>query len=276
MKIYIDILLVTNAIMTLIMLEAAGRVCHKVISPLRLLTACSVGGLSSLVMAIDSRGYFTAVLIVVIKLVSAVFTVLIAFGCKDPWQLLRYFIIYCAVDAVFTGIVVTLWQISGSKVIFFRNLTVYFDISLFKLALACGIAYGLLCLYENITRRCFNRVAKYEAIYENGGCIVKVPAICDSGNRLCDSFTGTPVVVFCCDRLFYHYDLDRDEPDPLSGFRLIPCSTVSGEGIIHITAAGSVKIIDDKDRVHNVRCYVGVKPSLNGKSRAIFNPALLG
>lgn len=153
MKIYIDILLVTNAIMTLIMLEAAGRICHKVISPLRLLTACSVGGLSSLVMAIDSRGYFTAVLIVVIKLVSAVFTVLIAFGCKDPWQLLRYFIIYCAVDAVFTGIVVTLWQISGSKVIFFRNLTVYFDISLFKLALACGIAYGLLCLYENITRR---------------------------------------------------------------------------------------------------------------------------
>ena len=248
MKIYIDILLVTNAIMTLIMLEAAGRICHKVISPLRLLTACSVGGLSSLVMAIDSRGYFTAVLIVVIKLVSAVFSVLIAFGCKDPWQLLRYFIIYSAVNAVFTGIVVTLWQISGSKVIFFRNLTVYFDISLFKLALAC----------------------------ENGGFIVKVPAICDSGNRLCDSFTGTPVVVFCCDRLFYHYDLDRDEPDPLSGFRLIPCSTVSGEGIIHITAAGSVKIIDDKDRVHNVRCYVGIKPSLNGKSRAIFNPALLG
>ena len=137
MKIYIDILLVTNAIMTLIMLEAAGRICHKVISPLRLLTACSVGGLSSLVMAIDSRGYFTAVLIVVIKLVSAVFSVLIAFGCKDPWQLLRYFIIYSAVNAVFTGIVVTLWQISGSKVIFFRNLTVYFDISLFKLALAC-------------------------------------------------------------------------------------------------------------------------------------------
>ena len=33
MKIYIDILLVTNAIMTLIMLEAAGRICHKVISP---------------------------------------------------------------------------------------------------------------------------------------------------------------------------------------------------------------------------------------------------
>lgn len=208
MKIYIDILLVTNAIMTLIMLEAAGRICHKVISPLRLLTACSVGGLSSLVMAIDSRGYFTAVLIVVIKLVSAVFSVLIAFGCKDPWQLLRYFIIYSAVNAVFTGIVVTLWQISGSKVIFFRNLTVYFDISLFKLALACGITYGLLCLYENITRRCFNRAAKYEAIYENGGFIVKVPAICDSGNRLCDSFTGTPVVVFCCDRLFYHYDLD--------------------------------------------------------------------
>lgn len=34
MKIYIDILLVTNAIMTLIMLEA-GRICHKVIRPSR-------------------------------------------------------------------------------------------------------------------------------------------------------------------------------------------------------------------------------------------------
>ena len=65
--------------MTLIMLEAAGRICHKVISPLRLLTACSVGGLSSLVMTIDSRGYFTAVVIVMIKLSCTALTVLIAF-----------------------------------------------------------------------------------------------------------------------------------------------------------------------------------------------------
>ena len=119
MKIYIDILLVTNAIMTLIMLEAAGRICHKVISPLRLLTACSVGGLFVACYGYrQQRIFHCSFLFVVIKLVSAVFTVLIAFGCKDPWQLLRYFIIYCAVDAVFTGIVVTLWQISGSKVIF--------------------------------------------------------------------------------------------------------------------------------------------------------------
>lgn len=276
MKIYIDILLVTNTIMTIIMLEATGRICHRVIKPLRLLAACSVGGLSSLIMAIDCGGYFTAVLIVTIKLACAALTVLIAFGCKDLWRLMRYFIIYSAVNAVFTGAAVTLWQFSDSKIIFYRNLTVYFNISLLKLAIACGVSYGLLSLYESVTRRCFNRAAKYEAVYENGGYIVKVPAICDSGNRLCDSFTGTPVVVFCCDKLFYHYDLDRDEPDTLSGFRVIPCTTVNGEGLLHITAAGSVKIIDDKDNVHNIRCYVGIKPSVNGKSRAIFNPALLG
>ena len=39
-----------------------------------------------------------------------------------------------------------------------------YGVSQKRLAVACGIAYGLLCLYENITRRCFNRATKYEAV----------------------------------------------------------------------------------------------------------------
>lgn len=275
MKIYIDILLITNGIMTYIMLCALCRIVHQRVKPLRMFAASALGGLFSLVIVINSGGFFTALLIVLLKLTGIAATLLTAFGLGSFYSRLRYFLIYLAVSTLFTGAAVTIWQLSKSKVIFFRNLTVYFNISLLDLVLSTAAAYGLLTVYEIITRKSFNRAAKYEAVYENGGYVIKLPAVCDSGNRLCDNFTGTPVVVFYCDELFYHYDLDRDDPETLSGFRLIPFSTVNGGGLIHITAAGSVKIIDEKDNIRTLRCYVGIVPSKGKKSRAIFNPVLL-
>ena len=97
---------------------------------------------------------------------------------------------------------------------------------------------------------------------------------CDSGNRFCDSSQGTPAVVSAVTGFFYHYDLDRDEPDPLSGFRLIPALLSAVRDYPH-NPPQERKIIDDKDQcTRNVRCYVGIKPSLNGKSRAIFTHLL--
>lgn len=46
MKIYIDILLITNGIMTCVYLEALCRICHRNIKPLKLFAACAIGGLS--------------------------------------------------------------------------------------------------------------------------------------------------------------------------------------------------------------------------------------
>lgn len=275
MKIYIDILLITNGIVTYIMLSALCRMIHRRITPLRMFAASALGGLFSLVIVINSSGMLSAVIIVTLKLAGIAAVLLTAFGFGSLYSRLRYFLIYLAVSTLFTGAAVTVWQLSKSKVLFFRNLTIYFNISLLELVIATAAAYGLLTAYEIITRKSFNRAAKYEAIYENGGYMIKLPAICDSGNRLCDSFTGTPVVVFYCDELYYHYDLDRDEPETLCGFRVIPFSTVSGGGLIHITASGTVKIIDERDRIRQLRCYVGVVPSRGERSRAIFNPVLL-
>ncbi len=275
MKIYIDILLITNGIMTCVYLEALCRICHRTIKPFKLFAACAVGGLSSLIIVIDGSSYFQSVGIIILKLAGIVLTLCTAFRFRSFYEWLRYFMIYCTVSALFTGVTVTVWQLSRSRIIFFKNLTVYFNVSILNLVLATATAYGLLSLYEIITRKSFNKAAKYEAIYENGGYILKIPAVCDSGNRLCDTFTGTPIVVFCCDELYFHYDLDSENPETLCGFRLIPYNTVSGEGLIHVTANGKVRIIDDRDNCKEVKCYVGVIRSQNGTSRAIFNPVLI-
>ena len=96
----------------------------------------------------------------------------------------------------------------------------------------------------------------------------------DTGNKLCDAFTGLPIIIFCCDEMYEHYGLDDKETGIRMGFRLTPYNTLSGPGLMAVTPKGTVKLTDDNGMEKEVRCMVGITCS-NGSSRAIFDPAVL-
>lgn len=275
LKIYLDVLLITNGIMTMVYIEALEKITHRKASALRFFAACCIGGIASLLIAVSGTTYFSAIVITLAKAVSIILILLTVFDYKNFWEFMRYLILYIVVCAVFLGITLVIWQISDSKIIYMHNYTIYFDISVFKLVVAVILAYILISLYEIICRKSFDKAIKYKAVYTLGNYEVKLPAVCDSGNRLCDTFSGVPVVVFYCSELYYHFDLDYSGYENMSGFRLIPYKTISGQSLIHVTTKGNVKIIDDENNEKQVKCCIGIVPSENSESKAIFNPSLL-
>lgn len=275
MKIYLDVLITVNFILTLIYLQTTAKLTHRRVRGRRLGAASLMGGLLSLVMVLDGGTFAAAVTVTVIKWVGTAMVLLTAFEFRGVWDYLRCLLIHIAIRAAYMGMIIVYWQLSDSKIIYLKNYTAYFNIPLVKLALAVICAYALLSLYEAIMRRVHNKSLSFKAVYQNGDNKFVLPAVSDSGNRLCDGFSGLPVVVFCCSEMYYHYGLDDFERGAKNGFRLTPYTTVADSGLMAVTNKGRVTITDNEGRSTEVKCIVGITRSDNTQSYAIFNPTLL-
>lgn len=275
MKIYIDILFITNFIITLMYIKGLAAITHISISKLRTAAAGMFGGSSSIIIIATPESFWAAVAVTLLKIAAVIITIIIAVGRCGIKRIIRYFFLYIAMNFIFAGCCVLLWEITGSKIIYIKNCTVYLDISLIDLTASVILAYIVIVIYDKIKDRSFTRSQSYKAKYKIGDYEITISAIADSGNALCDSFTGIPVVIFYCNELFEHFDLDEESKFTMNGFRLIPCTTISGSCLLPVTGKGSVEIIDKNNFSKTVKCYTGIARSGNNKSRAIFNPVLL-
>ncbi|MGN0622699.1 MAG: sigma-E processing peptidase SpoIIGA [Oscillospiraceae bacterium] len=275
MKIYLDVLFITNFIITLMYVKGLSAMTHTFISKRRAAAVGVFGGISSIIIVARPDSFFYAALISVIKIAASIITIIIAVGAIGIKRIIRYFFLYLAMNFVFAGCCVLLWEITGSKIIYIKNCTVYLDISLVDLMISVILAYIVIIVYDKIKEKGFARSQSYKARYSVGDYEITISAIADSGNTLCDSFTGIPVVVFYSNELFEHFDLDYENIFTLNGFRLVPCTTINGSSLLPVTAKGTVEIIDKNNFSKTVKCYTGVARSGNNRSRAIFNPVLL-
>lgn len=275
MKIYLDVLFITNAVITLMYLKGLSKITHSKLKNSRIILASLFGGISSLILIIETHSFWQAALITTLKLAAVSAEILIAFGFGSIKKLFRYSILYIILNLIFAGCCLILWEITGSKIIYIKNYTVYFDISLLSIILSVILAYGAITVYDLITNRNFRKSHCYKAKYRIGDYEITLPAIADSGNLLCDSFTGCPVVVFYCNELFDHFNLDYENQFSLNGFRLIPCTTINGKCLLPVTSKGTVEVVDNNHFSKEIACYVGIARSGSNKSRAIFNPSLL-
>jgi stage II sporulation protein GA (sporulation sigma-E factor processing peptidase) len=275
MKIYADVLIVTSCLVEYVYLHTAAALLHRKLRGGRVFAACLFAGVMSLLICADGGTFTGALVITLTKSAGIVITLLIAVKVRGFGDFIRCLAVFLTVRAVYTGLIIVYWEISDTKRIFVRNFTAYFDISLLKLAAALITAYILLTAAERVKQRFCAKTVLYEANFRCGDYEVTLPAVADTGNRLCDSFTGLPVVIFCCDDMYLHYSLDDPDGGMRAGFRLTPYSTIDGSGLIHVTSKGSVTITDNSGGCCEVRCCVGVKPSCQNRSRAVFDPMLL-
>lgn len=275
MRIYLDILIITNAVITMIYIKCISKITHTYISNTRLFLGSTIGGISSIIVILNSSGFVRSALITTGKFLIEALIIVVTFKCRSFKATVRYVFMYFLMDIVFSGICLIIWETTKSSVIFVKNYTVYFNISLIHMIIAVILIYVMISAYEWILRQRMNVTENYRAIYSIGDYEIELPAIADSGNKLCDTFTGTPVVIFCCSELFEHFNLDNEKLYLQSGFRLTPYTTIKGKSVIPITSKGNVKIADSKNNIKNVKCCIGVTRSDNRKAKAIFNPCLL-
>ena len=274
MKVYLDVAVITNTVVTLLCLEITAKLLRRRISNKRLFIASIVGGLMSLLIIVKTDSYPAAVAVTIIKFLGMPLVAVIAFRFKGFAQLIKCTAVFTISQFVYTVVVLILWDLSDSKLIYVRNYTIYFNISIMQITLAIILTYIILTLVE-VIRRTTESTGTFNATYSCGNYQLTLPAIADTGNKLCDSFSGESVVILYCDDLYYHFRLDMPDSLMTGKFRLLPFETISGSGIIAVTYMGNVVIANERSVYSELRCCIGIAKSEGKKARAIFNPEII-
>ena len=274
MKFYIDVLMLTNAVITLTYLKCIALVTHEKLLPRHEVTAAVISAFGSLIMLPEGSSFPASLALTAGKLALVTVIVTEAFRPRSAAALIGRTAAYLVCDLLFGGLCMAQVSLTHRRLLFVKNYIPYFDVTLPQLGVCCAGVYLAGVMVETLKRRSLARVQRYRAEYRLGAYSAEFTAIADTGNKLCDSFTGAPVVIFRSDELYTRFALDRPEQLLFYGFRPIPFETVSGHGLIYVTSRGSVTISCPGMR-KQVRCCTGILPGGGKNGYAIFDPNIL-
>lgn len=238
--VYIDVLFIVNLFVNYFLLLATNLLLKAGAGKGRILFGALVGALYSLFIFYPQ---LNVLLSVVSKLIFSLSLVLITFKARTVKLILKSMAVFFAVNFAFAGAMFGVWLVLAPRGMVINNGIVYFDISLFSLGLFTIAAYLVVAVVHRILK---NRAPEESmtvlTVCIDGKC-VQVDALVDTGNSLCDTFSGLGVVVVeygavknllppSVRELFesvYHGGVS-DSAD--TRFRLIPFSAVGGPGLL--------------------------------------------
>lgn len=269
MYIYIDVLLILNIYVNYFLLRATARLTHTVITGRRLAVTAAIGSLTSLTILLPPLG---AMLNLLIKIAAALLLVFIAFGKRKPRTYIYLCGIFFVVNFVFAGVVMAMSLLLNPSRMLTNNSSLYIDFSLLNLIIFTAASYFAVCFIRRGLDKSAVGDKKFRVIINMGAKSVDLPAISDSGNLLRDAFSGAPVIVCGLEELGGIIPC-RGAVDELKGFRMIPCSTVTGSSVIPVFRPDRVSIYTEgSSEKKNVDALVGIT---SDRPIAVFNPKLL-
>ncbi|MCR4638057.1 sigma-E processing peptidase SpoIIGA [Ruminococcus sp.] len=266
--IYIDVLIVLNIYVNYFLLRITAGLTHSPLRTWRCVSGAVWGSLFSLTILLPELG---TVIPLLIKLMAAVSVVMISFGIRGKKRLFINTLAFFAANFVLAGTVYGAYSLLKPRSMHYRNGSFYIDFSLLILIVTTAALYFALRLIRIITDKA--PVGSYHVLVRSGKKILNLSGLADTGNVLVDYFTGSPVII-CSDETFS--ELTGKELDISllpKGFRLLPCTAVSGSGLIPVFRPDEVLIYsDDSGERKAVDALIGFG-ECGGK--AVFNPKLL-
>lgn len=239
MTIYVDILIVLNTLVNYFILLAVRRITRSYTKRWRLVIGALGGGLSSLLIFIESLG----IVMTVLKLITAILIVAITFGIKPYKQYFKRLFFLFAITFIFGGFVLAVYLFFDKDILLYSNGIVYFDVDMTFLVICSVISYLIITLVSKFTDKKAPKSKEYFVSIENNSSSISCMGLMDTGNNLCDPFSGYPVIMAekgVFDKLFSSEKI-----------RFIPISTVSGESIIKAFRPEKITIGDySTDKVY--------------------------
>lgn len=226
--IYADVLVVVNIYVTYFLLKSASIFSGVEADRLRLLLSSLAGGFYSLMIFLP-EGF--QMLVSVMRFFVIPLFIFIAFGFKGIKAFMRLCISFFSSSFIFAGMMLALWYFVCPKGMYFNGSVVYFDIDIFLLAVFTVVSYVFLKLFD----RFFKKKAPLNTVFLCDvylfGERVSIKAFLDTGNRLQDYFTDTPVII--ADKSVFgkiaNKDLTDSEALSLLGGRMIFCNSIGGD-----------------------------------------------
>ncbi len=266
--IYVDVLIVLNIYVNYFLLRMTAAITHSRLKTVRCFLAALYGSFFSLLILAPE---LPSAVTLLIKLAAAVTVVMAAFGIHGSIRFMKNTAAFFTVNFVLAGAVYAVYAWFKPDFMRFGNSYFYIDFSLLILILVTAGLYFLLCLFRR-----FSRSSSYDSckvMIRLGRNTAVVEGLADTGNRLRDYFSGKPVIICGRDDLL-PLELGDVSVDRLpQGFRLLPCSTVSAEGLIPVFHADELLIVNSvTGERKSVDAMVGIGEH-GGK--AVFDPKIL-
>lgn len=260
MTIYVDVLFVLNFFITYLLLLFTSLFNRKGASTLRFMLASAIGGAYSLVILTPKLNFFVTA---TGKILASVIIVFAAFKFKGIKFFAKNLIIFYFSNMLLFGVIVGIWVMLKPQGIAINNNSVYFDIPVSAILLAGLFAYLITLVIIRIHNASISKKEIYSVTVYVSDKSVHLFAFADSGNKLTEPFTNYPVMI-------------ADESKmPFEANRVIPFSTVGGEGGLNAFKPDMVKISCGDNVVETDRIYIAKSKIQSKEYSAILNPEIL-
>ena len=279
MVVYADVLLIVNLFVNYALLLCSSMIMKKHTQRLRILLGAAIGAFYGFVVflpELPSLAEFA------LRFAATVLIVLGAFGYKNLPSFLRSFFTFFAVSFAFGGIMLVLWVTVAPIGMIYNNGAVYFDIDLAVLAVSTVVSFGVVSLIAHFTARRAPKdsIALVKISYK--GKEVKLTALVDTGNSLCETFSGYPVVLGEAESLekimpdAVRAFIDGDDVSSSPEMRLVMHKTVSGTGVLPVFRPDYIEVKSVSHSIKTSEVYVAVTKNTlaRGEYEMILNPAL--
>lgn len=267
--IYVDELVAVNLFVTYLLLLAALRLTGARAPLWRRLLGSAAGALVSLAVFIPYEGFFITL---AVNAAGSLFITAAAFAPRAPKLFFKLYAAFFAVSFLFGGVMLAVCSVFSPGRVISRNGVVYFDVDVMLIAALTAVCYGLICIGEYVLRRRTPGGGVCEVEARRGERTLKCRALYDTGMSLSDVFSGRPAVI--TDLAHAGKLLTKEEyaffeggalsgtlPESLGGsFRVLTCSTVSGDGIL--TAFSADELICGGKSTKDV--YIAVSKRVSG------------
>ena len=251
--IYADILIVINIIVNYLLLRASAAISGCNFKPLRFLLAAGAGGIFSLIIFVEN---INPALNLLIKIMFFSLMVLIAFGTKSVKSFLKCSGAFFLANFAFAGIMLCLTVAISPSVAIYKNGVVYFDINIFTLTITSVICYAVLSLISRFSKSKVPQKNIFPIRITYDGKTVEGKALLDTGNTLCDCFSGKPAII--TEKGFISCLCENTELTEMKSFRLIPFTTIKSGGALPAFLADKTAIMNKGKWIETDNVYIAV------------------
>lgn len=262
--IYIDVLFCINFIIDFLLLLSVKKYLSSSVRYRRLFLGSVVGGLSSFVILLPPLG---EILSIALRLVTAVAVVFAAFFPTSKKNFIKAVCCYFLMTFCLCGAAIAVWMIFAPKGIAIRNGAIYFDISPLVLIVTISVCYLIVRIVCRVAGKNEAKNLYCKIKIKNNGKSVQLLGKVDSGHSLKEPFSGEYVIVANIDsaseilpKNFPTSAKDMNSLDvPKSNFRLVPYSSVGGDGVLMSFKPQEISIYDKKHE-EKISAYIAVCP----------------
>ena len=257
MVIYIDILLALNWWIDYLLLLAVRRASGGMGRSWRLALGALVGAASCFTLFLPP---LSMPLMLLIRLLAAVLTVTVAFGCRSRRGWIRRILLLFVYSTALAGLCGALYFFAAPQGFYVFNGVVYYAVPPLLLVGLTVVCYGILWLWEQVSRRRAPAAHVWRLKLKVDSQQTEFTCLYDSGNHLVEPFSGRPVLVV---ERSVAAAVGRVPPSVENvsvedGWRLIPYDTLGGHGLLPAFVPDSVTV----GACELPPCYVAVTDGL--------------